>query len=146
MKLQNIVDCSNNDPVISSLKCELKSCPNEAGCCYIVNNVHLKVFPIHIKAWSIAINEGTAILDMPPAILVKSLIPAKQSLFNPLRFIPKIVKFEFNGNTFLWYSCTCTCTNASASNHLPDDASWLSALIRPSYALPRSFRASPILL
>ena len=79
MKLQNIVDCSNNDAIMSSIKCELKSCPNKAGWCYIVDNVHLKILPAHIKTWSIAINDGTATLDMAPAILVKSLMPAKQS-------------------------------------------------------------------
>ena len=85
MKLQNIVDCSNNDAIMSSIKCELKSCPNKAGWCYIVDNVHLKILPAHIKTWSIAINDGTATLDMPPTILVKSLMPAKQSLSNPMR-------------------------------------------------------------
>jgi hypothetical protein len=67
MKLQNIVDCSNNDAIMASIKCELKSCPNKAGWCYIVDNIHLKVFPANIRAWSIAINdpEVAATLDMP---------------------------------------------------------------------------------
>ena len=39
-----------NDAIMTSLKYELKSCPNKAGWCYIVDNVHLKVFPAHIKA------------------------------------------------------------------------------------------------
>ena len=43
------------------------------------------MWPAHIKTWSIAINGGTAMLDMAPAILVKSLMPAKQSLSNPMR-------------------------------------------------------------
>ena len=30
MKLQNIVDCSNNDATLSSIKCKVKSCPNKA--------------------------------------------------------------------------------------------------------------------
>src|SRR5439155_19591074 len=85
MKLQNIVDCSNNDAIMSTVKCELKSCPNKAGWCYVVDNVHLKIFPVHIKTWSIAINDGTATLDVPPAILVKSLMPSKQNLTNPMR-------------------------------------------------------------
>ena len=84
MKLQNIIDYLNNDTIMASVKCELKSCPNKAEWCYIVDNVHLKVFPAHIKAWNIAINDGTATLDMPPTILVKSFMPAKQSLSNPL--------------------------------------------------------------
>src|SRR5436190_15658243 len=75
MKLQNIIDCSNNDAIMSSIKCELKSCLNKAEWCYIVDNVHLKILPAHIKTWSIAINDGTATLDMGPAILVKSLMP-----------------------------------------------------------------------
>src|SRR5947207_15736708 len=86
MKLQNIVDCSNNDAIMSSIKCELKSCPNKAGWCYIVDNVHLKILSAHIKTWSIAINDGTATLDMPPTILVKTLMPANQSLSNPMRY------------------------------------------------------------
>src|SRR5436190_24131142 len=85
MKLQNIIDCSNNDAIMSSIKCELKSCLNKAEWCYIVDNIHLKILPAHIKTWSIAINDGTATLDMAPAILVKSLMPAKQSLSNPMR-------------------------------------------------------------
>ena len=85
MKLQNVVDCSTNDAIMSSAKCNLKSCLNKSGWCHVIDNVHLKLFPIHIKAWSIVINDGTATMNTPPAILVKSLMSAKQSLSNPLR-------------------------------------------------------------
>ena len=85
MKLQNVIDCANNDEIMASIKCELKTCPNKAGWCYVIDNIHLKVFLIHIKAWSVAINDNTATLDTPPAILVRSLMPAKSTLSNPMR-------------------------------------------------------------
>ena len=87
MKLQNMIDYSNNDVIISFVKCDLKSYPNKSEWCHIIDNVPLKFFSIHIKAWSIAIDNGTAIMDMPPAIIIKSLIPAKLSLSNPLEIL-----------------------------------------------------------
>src|SRR5437773_324439 len=85
MKLQNIIDCSNNDAIMSSIKCKLKSCPNKARWCYIIDNIHLKILLTHIKTWNIAINDSTAMSNIAPAILVNSLMPAKQSLSNPMR-------------------------------------------------------------
>ena len=85
LRLQNIIDCSHNDSIMVSIKCELRTCPNNAGWCYIIDNIHLKVFPINLKVWSIAINNGTATIDTPPADLAKTLMPAKQSQCNPLR-------------------------------------------------------------
>jgi hypothetical protein len=74
---------------MGSFKCALKSCPNRAGWCYILDLVHLKVLPMQIKIWSIAINEDTASLETPPDILIKSLMPARQNQTNPMRDNPQ---------------------------------------------------------
>src|SRR5213595_1564671 len=64
MKLQNIVDCSNNDAIMSSVKCKLKSCPNKAGWCYIVDNVHWQL--IHPKK---------QLIGIPPCQIKNPCIP-----------------------------------------------------------------------
>ena len=85
LKLQNIVDCSNNEAIMESIKCKLKSCPNRAGWCYVLDLVHLMVLPFQMKAWSIAINNSTGSLEVPPDILVKSFKPARDNQINSMR-------------------------------------------------------------
>jgi len=85
LRLQNIVDCSNNEAIMDSTKCKLKSCPNRCGWCYILDQIHLMVLPFQMKVWSIAINSNTGSLEVPPDVLVKSLRPARDSQSNPLR-------------------------------------------------------------
>ena len=85
LKIQNLVDCSNNEAIMDSYKCKLKSCPNRAGWCYILDQVHLMVLPFQMKVWSTAINDNTGSLEVPPDVLVKSLRPARDTQSNPLR-------------------------------------------------------------
>jgi len=85
LKLQNIVDCSNNEAIMDSTKCKLKSCPNRCGWCYILDHIHLMVLPFQMKVWSIAINSNTGSLEVPPDVLVKSLRPARDTQANPMR-------------------------------------------------------------
>ena len=84
LKLQNIVDCSNNEAIMDSTKCKLKSCPNRCGLCYILDHIHLMVLPFQMKVWSIAINSNTGSLEVPPDVLVKSLRLAHDTQVNPL--------------------------------------------------------------
>jgi len=53
--------------------------------CYIVDGIHLKILPAQLKAWSMAINNDEAALDVAPENVVKSLMPAKSGTKNPLR-------------------------------------------------------------
>ena len=85
LKLQNIVDCSNNEAIMDSTKCKLKSCPNRCGWCYILDQIHLIVMPFQMKVWSIAINDATGSLKVPPEVLVKSFKPARDTQANPMR-------------------------------------------------------------
>src|SRR5579871_395444 len=85
LKLQNIVDCSNNEAIMGSTKCKLNSCPNRAGWCYILDTIHLRVLPMHMKTWSIAININEGSLEVPPNILIKQLQPARKNEINALR-------------------------------------------------------------
>ena len=85
LKLQNIVDCSNNEAIMTLIKCKLKSCPNRAGWCFIIDHIHLMVFPFQIKTWSMAINDDTGSLETPPDVLIKTFRPAKQNENNPMR-------------------------------------------------------------
>jgi hypothetical protein len=85
LKLQHIVDCSNNQAIMDSTKCKLKSCPNRCGWCYILDHIHLMVLPFQMKVWSIVINDDTGSLEVPPDVLVKSFKPARDTQANPMR-------------------------------------------------------------
>jgi hypothetical protein len=85
LKLQNIIDCSNNENIMESIKCKLKSCPNRAGWCYVLDNIHLMVLPFQMKTWSMAINGSTGSLEVPPDMLVKSFKPSRDNQCNPMR-------------------------------------------------------------
>ena len=67
------------------LKCIKKDCPNEKSWCYIVDGIHLKILPAQLKAWSMAINNDEATLDVAPENVVRALMPAKSGTKNPLR-------------------------------------------------------------
>jgi hypothetical protein len=71
--------------IIERWACGKKSCPNANGFCYIVDDVHLKVMPRHMRSWSIFINEDTADLETPPEALMKTFTPAKSGTKNPFR-------------------------------------------------------------
>ena len=67
------------------LKCIKKDCPNEKNWCYIVDGIHLKILPAQLKAWSMAINNDEATLDVAPENIVRALMSAKADTKNPLR-------------------------------------------------------------
>lgn len=64
-----------------------QACPNRTGWCYIVDNIHLKLYPQNLKSWSIAVNKEPDIItiDICPIELTKTLMTAKAILKNPLR-------------------------------------------------------------
>jgi hypothetical protein len=99
LKLQNIVDCSNNEAIMDSTKCKLKSCPNRCGWCYILDQIHLMVMPFQMKVWSIAINDATGSLEVPPEVLVKSFKPARDTQANPMRDNGQKSSFSSNSVT-----------------------------------------------
>jgi hypothetical protein len=72
---------------MAQYKCERLSCPSNktSGWCFDIDGIHLKIFPVQFKAWSIAINNGEADLNQPPSNVLKSLMPAKAGDVNPLR-------------------------------------------------------------
>lgn len=68
-------------------KCGQKTCPNEDSWCYIIDGIHLRIFPQQMTAWSVAINdeEQGVTLEVAPETVAKALMPAKQGQKNPLR-------------------------------------------------------------
>jgi len=73
------------DDIILHWSCGQSTCPNERGFCYIVDGVHLRLLAQHMKTWSMAINQQEGDIDMMPAALAKTLMPAKLRTKNPLR-------------------------------------------------------------
>jgi hypothetical protein len=65
--------------------CGQTTCPNERGFCYVVDGLHLRMLPQHMKTWSMAINEAEGDLDTMPTALAKTLMPAKTGTKNTLR-------------------------------------------------------------
>lgn len=68
-------------------KCERKNCPNhdKNGWCFDADGIHLKLNNVHLRSWSMAINEEEATLDSPPSTLPVNLMPARASEANPYR-------------------------------------------------------------
>jgi len=84
---------------MDSTKCKLKSCPNRCGWCYILDQIHLIVMPFQMKVWSIAINDATGSLEVPPEVLVKSFKPARDTQANPMRDNGQKSSFSSNSVT-----------------------------------------------
>ena len=68
-------------------RCGQTTCPQQNGFCYLIDGVHLRLMPQHLKTWSIAINDGNGDLETAPSLLARTLMPSKPSLKNPLREI-----------------------------------------------------------
>jgi hypothetical protein len=66
-------------------RCGQSTCPQQNGFCYLVDGVHLRLMPQHMKTWSIAINDENGDLETAPVLLAKTLMPSRPSLKNPLR-------------------------------------------------------------
>ena len=68
-------------------KCERKNCPNhdKNGWCFDADGIHLKLNNVHLRSWSIGINNEEASLDSPPSTLPINLMPARASESNPYR-------------------------------------------------------------
>jgi hypothetical protein len=68
-------------------KCERKNCPNhdKNGWCFDADGIHLKMNNVHLRAWSMAINNDEATLDTPPSTLAVNFMPARASDSNPYR-------------------------------------------------------------
>jgi hypothetical protein len=68
-------------------KCERKNCPNhdKNGWCFSADGIHLKMNNVHLRSWSMAINNEEATLDNPPSTLPINLMPARASESNPYR-------------------------------------------------------------
>src|SRR5437762_1810926 len=80
-----MVDSTHVDTLLATIKCDVTTCPNRDAWCYILDHVHLKILPQHMKSWSMAINNGVATLNTPPADLIKALMPSRNGTKNPLR-------------------------------------------------------------
>jgi hypothetical protein len=87
VRQQKLVDNAHSEALMGQWKCERVTCPNQAksGWCFEADGVHLKLSAVHIRSWSIAINNEEATLDCPPDNLSSSLMPAKGSESNPFR-------------------------------------------------------------
>jgi hypothetical protein len=68
-------------------KCERKNCPNhdKNGWCFDADGIHLKINNVHLRSWSMAINNEEATLDTPPSTLAVNLMTARASDSNPYR-------------------------------------------------------------
>ena len=68
-------------------KCERKNCPNhdKNGWCFDADGIHLKMNNVHLRSWSMAINNEEATLDSPPSTLPINLMSARASEPNPYR-------------------------------------------------------------
>ena len=79
------VDAQHVDALMDRWACRQSSCPNERGFCVIVDGIHLHILAQHLRTWSMAINDDDSDLEMAPAALLKTLIPAKSGTKNPFR-------------------------------------------------------------
>ena len=80
-----MLDSTHVDAILAALVCHISTCPNRDSWCYVIDHIHLKVLPHHMKNWSMAINNGLAALDAPPPDLIKALMPAQSGGRNPMR-------------------------------------------------------------
>ena len=71
--------------LITHLRCGQGSCPKENAWCYIVDGINLKIASVHIKPWSMTIDEGEAGLETCPTALAKTLMPSRKGGKNSLR-------------------------------------------------------------
>jgi len=83
------VDAQWVDELIQCYACPLPLCPNHNNWCFVADDIHLKIMPQQMKAWSVAINNDEATVDDCPPNLIKSLMPARSSQKNPLRVLPQ---------------------------------------------------------
>ena len=79
------IDSQHVDDLMAHLRCSQSSCPNENAWCYIVDGIHLKIISVHMKTWSMMINEGGEDLETYPTALAKTLMPSRKGEKNPLR-------------------------------------------------------------
>jgi hypothetical protein len=91
IRQQAIIDSQHVDDLQIRWTCQ-QICPNKTGWCYVVDTVHLKLYPQNLKTWSIAINKDpdVATIDTCPIELAKTLMTAKANLKNPLRDVPEL--------------------------------------------------------
>jgi len=73
------------DALMGPHKCKHKNCPNhdKNGWCFDADEIHLKMNNIHLRSWSIAINNEEATLDTLPSTLPINFMPARASDSNP---------------------------------------------------------------
>ena len=85
LRERTVLDGQHVDGLICRWTCETATCPNKSAFCYVVNDIHLKLFPAQLKTWSMLINEGSTDLETPPEGLAKTLMPAKSKTTNPFK-------------------------------------------------------------
>jgi len=85
VRTQASIDSQHVDGLMNRWRCDLSTCPQQKGFCYIVDGIHLRLMPFNLKAWSIAINNGDADLETAPATLAKTFMTSKTTQKHPLR-------------------------------------------------------------
>ena len=73
------------DDIIKRYLCGQAGCPNKDSWCWVVDTVHLKLLPKHMKIWSMSINAGDTTIDDCPEDLAKTLMPCRPTAKNLLR-------------------------------------------------------------
>src|SRR5437762_11396637 len=85
---------------MTHLHCGQSSCLNENAWCYIVDGIHLKIISMHMKTWSMTINEEGTDLETCPTALAKHLMPSRKGGKNPLREqASKATNISINSNS-----------------------------------------------
>src|SRR5436190_24401683 len=80
-----MLNSTHVDAILAALVCHISTYPNHDSWCYVIEHIHLKVLPHHMKNWSMTINNDVTALDASPSDLIKALMPAWSGDRNPMR-------------------------------------------------------------
>ena len=72
---------------MKTYSCGFQGCSNKNNWCYVLDGIHLKVFPQHFKVWSMAINDDRCEVKDSSSDLIKTLQSVKHSQTNLMRNI-----------------------------------------------------------
>ena len=71
VKQQALLDSTYVDALIERYNCEAPTCSNNGGFYYVADGkIHLRIFIIQLKAWSIAINRQLMLDPVIPELLI----------------------------------------------------------------------------